>query len=250
MILYFSGTGNSRHVAETIAKATGDQLLSLNDQLRQKNKGALHSDKPYVIVAPTYAWRMPKVVSQWLSEAKLSGSKQLYFVLTCGSETHQAGKYAKQLAESKGLQYMGLASIVLPENYITMYEAPAEELAAAMIRQAQPHIQETAKLIQQGQRLETPPATAGGKVMSGLVNPLFYLTTVSAKGFYATEGCVRCGKCEQLCPLGNIELPDGRPVWGKDCTHCMACICGCPVEAIEYKNKTQGKTRYWFKAAE
>jgi len=26
----------------------------------------------------------------------------------------------------------------------------------------------------------------------------------------------------------------------------MACICGCPKEAIEYKEKTQGKTRYFL----
>jgi MinD superfamily P-loop ATPase len=26
----------------------------------------------------------------------------------------------------------------------------------------------------------------------------------------------------------------------------MACICGCPKTAIEYKNKTQGKERYYL----
>ncbi|MDU1855461.1 MAG: flavodoxin, partial [Clostridium baratii] len=32
-----------------------------------------------------------------------------------------------------------------------------------------------------------------------------------------------------------------------NCTHCMACICGCPVQAIEYKNKTKGRNRYYLK---
>ena len=37
-----------------------------------------------------------------------------------------------------------------------------------------------------------------------------------------------------------------KPVWDKNCTHCMACICYCPVEAIEYGKKSVGKPRYHF----
>ena len=50
--------------------------------------------------------------------------------------------------------------------------------------------------------------------------------------------------CEKLCPLNNIELQNKEPVWGTNCTHCMACICGCPKEAIEYGRISKGKVRY------
>ncbi|MFR7743510.1 MAG: hypothetical protein ACLU3I_09600 [Acutalibacteraceae bacterium] len=43
-----------------------------------------------------------------------------------------------------------------------------------------------------------------------------------------------CGQCAKRCPMNNVTLKDGKPVWGKVCTHCMACICYCPVSAIEY----------------
>lgn len=46
--------------------------------------------------------------------------------------------------------------------------------------------------------------------------------------------------------MNNIQLIDGKPVWGKNCTHCMACICYCPQEAIEYGKKSVGKPRYRF----
>lgn len=42
-----------------------------------------------------------------------------------------------------------------------------------------------------------------------------------------------------------FEVKEGGPVWGKRCTHCMACICGCPAEAIEYGKRTVGKRRYY-----
>ena len=42
------------------------------------------------------------------------------------------------------------------------------------------------------------------------------------------------------------NIKDNKPIWGKDCTHCMACICYCPVEAIEYGKKSVNKFRYNF----
>ncbi|WP_366008713.1 4Fe-4S binding protein [uncultured Eubacterium sp.] len=35
-------------------------------------------------------------------------------------------------------------------------------------------------------------------------------------------------------------------IWGNQCTHCMACICYCPTEAIKYGKKSIGKPRYHF----
>jgi epoxyqueuosine reductase QueG len=41
-------------------------------------------------------------------------------------------------------------------------------------------------------------------------------------------------------------MKEDKPSWQNNCTHCMACISGCPTLAIEYKNKTQGKPRYYL----
>mgnify|MGYP002728531920 CR=1 FL=1 len=60
----------------------------------------------------------------------------------------------------------------------------------------------------------------------------------------ANDKCIGCGKCAKMCPLNNIKLKNSKPVWGKNCTHCMACICLCPTEAIEYGKKSVGKPRY------
>ena len=82
------------------------------------------------------------------------------------------------------------------------------------------------------------------RLNSGIVNDLFYWTTVRTKKFRSTEACVSCGRCAAVCPLGNIRMESGRPVWGENCTHCMACISRCPCSAIEYGQKTVGKVRY------
>ena len=53
MVLYFSGTGNSRYVAERIAKALGDVLFSLNDRIKAGDHSPVTSDERLVIVTPT-----------------------------------------------------------------------------------------------------------------------------------------------------------------------------------------------------
>ena len=58
MVLYFTGTGNSRYVAERIAGALGDELLSMNDRIKAGDTSPVTSDERLVIVTPTYAWRM------------------------------------------------------------------------------------------------------------------------------------------------------------------------------------------------
>ena len=84
--------------------------------------------------------------------------------------------------------------------------------------------------------------------MSGPVNPIFYKFFVKANAFTASNACIGCGQCAKRCPMNNVAIKDGEPVWGKNCTHCMACICYCPVSAIEYGKKSVGQPRYHFEA--
>ena len=62
MIFYFSGTGNSQLVAQEIADVTNDELVSINQYLKANKRGCFESDKPWVFVTPTYAWRMGRVL--------------------------------------------------------------------------------------------------------------------------------------------------------------------------------------------
>ena len=102
---------------------------------------------------------------------------------------------------------------------------------------------ELVRYIRSGQRLPVKKIKILGKFMSRVANPLFYKFIFGREGFYATDKCISCGKCDTVCPLNNIQLIDGKPTWGKECTHCMACIHQCPTSATEFRKITQGKNR-------
>ena len=248
MILYFSGTGNSKYAAQRIADGLGDTLCSMNERIKAGDTSPVEIGSRLVIVTPTYAWRIPRVVSEWLGKTALTGAERIWFVMDCGSEIGNAAKYNRQLAEQKHLHYMGTAQVVMPENYIAMFNAPQAEQARSIVREAEPKIQNAITHIKAGQEFSAPRNNLYDRFMSGPVNPIFYRFFVKADAFTASDACIGCGKCVRECPLNNIHLEQGKPTWGKNCTHCMACICYCPKEAIEYGKKSVGKPRYHFEA--
>lgn len=244
MVIYFSGTGNSRFAAQQLAERLNDDLLDAGRAIKSGERGSLSSERPWVFVAPTYAWQLPHIFADYIRKTAFSGSRDAYFVLTCGGEIGNAGAYAEQLCEETGLCYHGILEVVMPENYIAMFDAPEEAEARCMVQQAIPVLERGAVQIQ---RLEPfSPYRTGviDRLKSGIVNRAFYSLFVKADKFTADERCTGCGTCVAACPLNNISLTEEAPVWGKNCTHCMACICGCPVEAIEYGAISRGKPRY------
>ena len=250
MILYFSGTGNSKYVAQRIADALGDEIVNLNDRIKSSDTSPVETGERLIVVTPTYAWRIPRVVRDWLLKTELRGAKQVWFVMTCGSEIGNADKYNCELCAEKAISCMGTAQIVMPENYIAMFNAPQKEQARSIVEQAEPALQKVLTRLRAGQEFPPPRENLYDRFMSGPVNPVFYRFFVKADAFRATDACIGCGKCVELCPLNNIHLENSKPVWGKNCTHCMACICYCPKEAIEYGKKSKGKPRYHFEALE
>ena len=82
MILYFSGTGNSKYVAKRIADALGDALVNLNDRIKSGDTSPVETGERVIIVTPTYAWRIPRVVRDWLRKTELRGAKRSWFVMT------------------------------------------------------------------------------------------------------------------------------------------------------------------------
>lgn len=241
MILYFSGTGNSKFVAERIAEVTNEKIISINKILKEKKTVTLQSDEPYVFVLPVYAGRMPRVVERCIEEMNLNGSNQAYFIMTCFETPYQSEKYIQKLCCRKHLKLVGFDYVQMPQSYIAMYDVPEYEEAVASYQRAIPVIEKIAGAIQKQQEFEHK--VNGGGMMSNIINPIFYPLMVTTKGFHVNEKCKGCGKCETLCPLNNISLIKHRPEWGKNCTHCMACINGCPETAIEYKKSTVGKSR-------
>lgn len=247
MIFYFSGTGNSQFIAEVINEELKDKMISINDEMRKESENTFYSDKSYVFVVPTHAYRIPNVVNEYIQNISLQGSKDIYFVLTCGASIGNAHAYAKQLALQKQMNFKGLISIRMPENYIALFTSPSNEKARIIINKGEEQAKEISQYIIKNQEFPKRKSTVLGWLLSTVSYPIFYRFIVKDKGMKVTDQCIHCQQCVNLCPVHNIIMVNNKPEFQHHCIHCMACICSCPTEAIVYKNRTQKKNHYLLK---
>ena len=244
MVIYFTGTGNSRYVAQIIADKTGDQIIDAGEYIKEKREVVISSDRPWIFVAPTYAWRLPRLFENFILSGSFGNNTQAYFVMTCGVDIGSAGKEIQKLCAKKGFTYMGVLPFVMPENYVAMFDVPDKATASKTIEAAEDNLQDAISIITQGKCFSSAEHGFSDWLKTSVTNPMFYRFAVKAGPFHITDSCIGCGKCVQYCPLNNITLVSGKPQWGKNCTHCMACICKCPTETIEYGTHSKGKPRY------
>lgn len=249
MVIYFSGTGNSKYVADMLCDKLNDQLVNAGQLIKDKEKIDLQSDKPWIFVSPVYAWQIPHIFEQFIKEANFKGSKTAYFIVTCGGDIGNTPAQINSICKEIGLEFKGFSSINMPDGYIAMYPASSKEKADKIMEQAIPQIEKYADIIKNEDTLKYKKrAFIMDRVKSSIINPLFYKFSAKANKFNVSKDkCISCGKCSKVCCLNNIELIDGFPTWRDSCTHCMACISYCPTEAIEYGKKTIGRTRYTCK---
>ena len=190
--------------------------------------------------------RFPKVFRKFIKESMFLGPRNAYVVATCAGSPGDA--YGSISADLKrvGISVKGFSYVIMPTNYLLMFNPPGKEEASKIIAEGHKKTIEIGNKIKEGQSFVETPGGATNKFMSVFAAPVVNYTFKSKK-FKATDKCVGCGSCALLCPFESIRLENNKPTWRGKCTHCMACIGACPNEAIEYGNKTQGRNRYYLR---
>ena len=244
MIVFFSGTGNSRFVAEKIAELTNDELCDAASFIRSGKRAVFTEPKCFVFVSPQYVTAPPMVFLDFIRNAGFPENAPAWFVMTCAGSQCGDTEYCRGIAREKGFAYLGTAAVSMPQNYIAFFRTKSRDENRKKVRQALPVIRELSGCIRDRRAFPDHRTTAGMHLLTKMTVGLYYRAFVKAKAFHTTEACVGCGYCAKACPMDNIRLVERRPVWGNRCTHCMACINLCPKDAIEYGKGSIGKPRY------
>lgn len=251
MIVYFSGTGNSRGVAAMLARLTTDRIYPLMET--SPADIAWHGDR-LVIVSPVYAWGIPPLLNGWienLGESFLKEARQrgAWVVLTCGDETGRAPQMMERTLRKAGMPLRGIWDVHMPNNYVLLpgFDVDSKEVEQKKLSSYPARVEQIASAILAGREERDFTAGSWARLKSGAVYPLFVKMGIVPSRWRATDACVGCGLCSKICPMGNIALDSDRlPRWGKNCVSCMGCYHVCPRNAVQYGNATRGKGQYIF----
>ena len=244
MVLYFSGTGNSRFVAERIAEATNDEAVDINKYIKGNEKADFKKGGVYVFVAPSYVSAIARPMTDFIYETAFPKGIKAYYVVTCKASMGVSPEIDRRLSGRKGFRYMGTAEVKMPQNYLVYFTTAEKEENREIVKNAIPEIESIAKTIKAGRKIQNKKLKFMEYPVTIFVTDLYYEYFMKTKKFCVSEDCISCQKCVNLCPYNNIKMKAGKPVWGDKCTHCMACINNCPKKAIDYGKGTKDKPRY------
>jgi ferredoxin len=245
LIYYFTGTGNSLWAGRMLAKHLPDASLRPITHLVRSGGRVRPEAKRVGIVCPVYFFGLPSLAARFAGMLDTSDTGYLFAAVTMGGMggTTTLRQLDGILSRNgKGLD-AGIA-IRMPGNYLVGYSPPAAEKQEELFRNAEGTLAEFAGVVGAGGKARPGPA-----LLTGLIHALMYPRFIASlpdsdREFTVLEACTSCSTCVQVCPVENITLEAGRPVWHHRCECCLACIHTCPVEAIQRGRNTAGRARY------
>jgi ferredoxin/flavodoxin len=244
-IFFFSGTGNTWWVSELLARKLNrlgfkSQSYSI-EQVNEKeiNNLTLASDV-IGLGFPIYGSDVPRIFNDFLdSLPKLENEKATLGFVTQLAWSGDGMNFLKRDLLQKGYALKWSAEFNMPNNialpiFPLPYSSNLEDFAPQLKRCEQKAETLCAKIADNTLSLEHSGFLAG--LSAWVQRGPFRLVHDWGRKFWSVdaEACTGCERCAQLCPVGNIEMRNGLPIYADQCTYCMRCFNYCPTYAIHY----------------
>ena len=244
-IYYFTGTGNSLAAAKRIGESLGECKLIPVASLKEESGKIEPGVERVGIVCPVYDAGVPLMVREFAGRIDLSGAEYCFAVVTMGgmgaSALHLLDKTLRENCR-RGLD-SGFA-VRMPGNFPPLSKPPQGEKRDKILREADAKLDEIAGKIGEGKK-DYPVFTPISSLLKILTYEKFIKEVRNYDSeFFVKDNCISCHVCSDVCPTGNIKLTRGWPKWNHNCELCFACLHFCPVEAIQWGKRTEGRGRY------
>jgi ferredoxin len=245
VIYYFTGTGNTLAAAEYFSEAFNEKVRLISIPKALKKKEFPVSAKTGIFY-PVYAGGLPSMVKNFIDKLPVTGKIYIFSACTCGCFSGASTAIMNELLRAKGAELSAATVLKMPDNYLPFGNPPLEKKQSELFDKARKKMRKFAEIT--GKKGNFMPFSQKLPLvwLFKFINKKFIdsFSTMASNCFYADENCDGCGLCAEICPAENIKIIRGLPEWGSSCEQCFACVHWCPLEAAQYRNRSEKKRRY------
>ena len=231
IIVYFSGTGNSKFIAKRFARRMRAKAYSIEQNL---NFGELFSKEDTIAVCyPVYGSCVPRIMREFVAKyKKYFNSKKLIIFCTQMMFSGDGARAFARLLPGCDKRVIYAEHFMMPNNICNFFLFPITE--REKIRKSAKALRKLDRVcldIRRGivkKRGWNPFSTLLGKTQ----NVAFSKTEEQGRSSFRTsESCTGCGLCVKKCPAHNLEMRNGKVLQKGNCTLCYRCVNLCPVQS-------------------
>jgi Pyruvate/2-oxoacid:ferredoxin oxidoreductase delta subunit len=248
---YFSGTGNSKKVAAWFCDEISRNGITTNLIDLSKDRETPRAPQTQEIIgfiSPTHGFNYPPLMIHYLFRFPRPKYRNKVLLMN----TRAGMKLSKLFLPGfsgismwlaalvlliKGYRIIGMRSIDLPSNWISLHPGLRSKVVTSMFEHYETITRQLAHKIMQGKKIFRLSLWLGMPLdlASAPIAAAYYCVGrfIIAKTFVATKACDNCNLCMNQCPVKAISLVDKRPYWSVRCESCMRCMNNCPKRAIE-----------------
>ena len=230
----FSASGNTLRVAKLFSERLSERGAECETVRIREDMAApdVASADTLVIGYPVHGFNAPQNVADFAKGLPECENKVYYIIKTSGEPLHvndASSRILDRILKKKGYIKRGEFHYVMPYNMIFRH---SDDMAALMWQAARNTAPADADKIFAGEEAQLKAGLLA--VMTRFVVAIEHKAMPYLGRLFKVkkEKCISCGKCAKLCPMLNIEMKDGLPVFGKNCIGCTACSFNCPADAI------------------
>lgn len=247
-IYYFTGTGNSRLVAEWVKNQTeengGLAIMTNIAKTDRINIPQPPKDSLVVFISPIHGFNYPPVMVNFIARFPKGKNKVLLMNTRAGmligkfitpGLTGVAFFFSSLLLKLKGYTTVGMIPVDLPSNWISVHPGLNSRTIKYLHEQNLLRVRKAVGKVLVGGKNFKALREVVQDILISPISVLYYFIGrfFFAKTYYASSDCDNCNLCIKNCPVKAIKEVDGRPFWTFKCESCMRCMSNCHKKAIE-----------------
>lgn len=257
-IYYFSGTGNTRYVAEKLGQDLNKRgvicrVKSIEETTPEEASEEIRGCRAVLFGYPIYGSYTCELIAAFLKEVRVPVHVKVGFFCTQMMFSGDGARVGHELLSSQAKTCWGM-HFNMPNNLncgslsFMPVSNDAAKIRRRYLNKADVKINILARLVDEEQvKLQ------GFSIFSrllGLMQRPGYLQVYKTKWRAAMQidqlRCTRCGLCYQQCPASNIKNENSTYSIQEHCVLCMRCYNFCPEMAVLFLGKShpRQKARY------